>query len=240
MSSDSNVSFLLLYDPFEATIDWEAIFPFLKNWGEVIINHMLSDSIRAVSQAKSHKAIEKYEKTYLTDIENLIPFGSDKKAFEKRVEEIVMLLKGRTSRKYYIAAFPFFNRRNAIEYNLIHCTSNIEGFKLYKKIAWKTFGDKSSIKNTHGLEMQFSFDMDEIGRINTTTDEFCYYLKDIVDYIQEKFRGRQNVSLTEVWNMLDEHPVFPSEGYKPQIKKGLIEHYGAHVSMNTISFTDRR
>lgn len=34
---------LLLYDPYNASIDWDAITPYLNRWGEVIINHMSSD-----------------------------------------------------------------------------------------------------------------------------------------------------------------------------------------------------
>ena len=43
-----NAHYLLEYDPFNATIDWEALMPFLNNWGEVIINHSIQDSTRAV------------------------------------------------------------------------------------------------------------------------------------------------------------------------------------------------
>ena len=60
-----------------------------------------------------------------------------KKAYEKRAEEIINALKGR--RDYYVAAFPFYNSQNSQVYSLIHCTGNKEGFKLYKKSAWKTF-----------------------------------------------------------------------------------------------------
>ena len=83
-----------------------------------------------------------------------IPYGSDKKAYEKRIEDIIKALHRNRNYQYYIAAFPFFNEKNAIVYNLIHCTSNIKGFRLYKQSAWQTFGGKSSTKNTHGLENQ--------------------------------------------------------------------------------------
>ena len=43
---------LLLYDPYNASIDWDAITPYLNRWGEVIINHMSSDTVRGISQAK--------------------------------------------------------------------------------------------------------------------------------------------------------------------------------------------
>lgn len=68
---------------------------------------MLSDSIRGVSLARRDDVIERYEQTYLTDIRELISFGSDRKAFENKIEEIISLLKQNTYGKYYIAVFPF-------------------------------------------------------------------------------------------------------------------------------------
>ena len=97
--------YFLLYDPYVAFIDWEALFPFFRNWGEVLINHMVSDPVRAITQAKRKSTKEKYENTYLADFEKLVPYGSDKKAYENRVREIITTLKG--NRKYYVAAFPF-------------------------------------------------------------------------------------------------------------------------------------
>lgn len=66
------INYLLVYDPYTASIDWGALLPFIQNWGEVIINHMVSDSIRAVGQAKRPGTISKYEQTYLTNIEEQV------------------------------------------------------------------------------------------------------------------------------------------------------------------------
>ncbi len=141
--------------------------------------------------------------------------------------------------QYYIAAFPFFNEKNAIVYNLIHCTSNIKGFRLYKQSAWQTFGGKSSTKNTHGLENQLMLDFEGKGIATTHTDEFCFYIKDIAEYLQKSFNGRTNVPLNDVWTLLDSHPVFPSDGFRSQIKNELKQNHGASVSRSTISFVDR-
>jgi three-Cys-motif partner protein len=233
------VHYLLMYDPYQATIDWNAIFPFLNNWGEVIINHMTMDSTRAVKVAKSKTAVDKYEQTYLTDIERLLPFGSNRTAYEKRIEEIIVTLRLNKTRKYYIAAFPFFNCRNSIVYNLIHCTGNIAGFKLFKQSAWKTFDGKSSTKNTHGSENQLMLDLDGTGFTTTITDADCYYIKDIAQYLQKIFNGQQNVELNEVWAVLDEHPIFPSDGFKPAIKSELKQNFGAVISRDHISFSTR-
>ena len=231
--------YLLVYDPYEATIDWNAIMPFINNWSEVILNHMVSDSMRAVKMVKKDEARNKYEQTYLMDLEDLIPYGSDKKAYEKRIEDIIKALRRNSGYQYYIAAFPFFNEKNAIVYNLIHCTSNIKGFRLYKQSAWQTFGGKSSTKNTHGLENQLMLDFDGTGRPKTHTDEFCFYVKDIAEYLQKSFNGRANVPLNDVWALLDSHPVFPFDGFRPQIKNELKRNLGASVNRSTISFVDR-
>jgi hypothetical protein len=232
--------YLLVYDPYDATINWEAIMPFVNGWSEVVLNHMVSDSMRAVKMVKRDEAKAKYEQTYLMELKDLIPYGSDKDAYEERIEKIVKYLRYKSSREYFVAAFPFFNEKNAIVYNLIHCTGNIEGFKLYKKSAWKTFGGKSSTKDTHGREKQLTLDLEGTGEMKTYTDEYCYYVKDIADYLQNIFRGQSDVPLSSLWEALDEHPIFPSDGFRPQIKEELKHIYGAHVGRKTVSFAGRR
>ena len=72
---------------------------------------MVSDSIRAISQVKKEETKKKYEGTYQVDsISDLVPYGSDKAAYEKRVLEIIDKMKGSATRKYYIATFPFLIR----------------------------------------------------------------------------------------------------------------------------------
>jgi len=189
-----------------------------------MINHMVSDPVRAITSAKKKTTKEKYENTYLDEFEKLLPFGSDKTAYEKRVEEIIDSLKG--ERRYYVAAFPFYNTQNSHMYNLIHCTSHKEGFKLYKKCAWKVFGAQSSTK--HSPESgQLRFDMDGIIRVET--DPSCFHVSDIARYIQQNFKGRKLVPLTEMWELLEDHPIFPSEGYRNEIKNDLTRLHGAKI-----------
>lgn len=221
-----NLHYFLLYDPYDASIDWEALFPFFRNWGEVMINHMVSDPVRAITQAKRKLTKEKYENTYLEYFEKLVPYGSDKKAYEKRVKEIITILKG--NRKYYVAAFPFYNSQNSQVYSLIHCTSNEEGFKLYKNCAWKVFGGQSSTKHLHTNpdQLVMDFRVKTGGIISTQTDESCFTVRDIAKYLSREFAGRQDVPLDEVWNHLDNHPVFPSDGFRTEIKAELKSMYG--------------
>lgn len=217
-----HLHYFLLYDPYDASIDWEALLPFFRNWGEVMINHMVSDPVRAITSAKRKTTKEKYENTYLEDFEKLVPYGSDKTAYEARVEQIIRSLKG--SRRYFVAAFPFYNTQNSHMYNLIHCTSHREGFKLYKKSAWKVFGAQSSTKKSPDSgQLRF----DENGFITTETDKSCFHVRDIAKYLQESFKGRKLVPLNEIWELLDDHPIFPSDGYRNEIKRELITTYGA-------------
>lgn len=241
LKQTDHLHFFLLYDPYDASIDWDALLPFFRNWCEVLINHMISDSIRAISQVKSDSAKKKYEGTYLVDdVKKLIPFGNNKAAYERRLREIIEFLKGSSERKYYIAAFPFFNTKNSLVYDLVHCTSHEAGFKLFKKTAWKTFGDKSSLKNLHGEERQLVMDFAGDNLCRNVIDEYCYNINSIASYIQDNFRRKKDVPLDDVWSFLDEHPVFPSDGYKSQIKSVLKKEYDAKISRQTISFSDRR
>ena len=216
--------YFLLYDPYDATIDWEALLPFFRNWGEVMINHMVSDPVRAISSAKKKTTKAKYENTYLEDFEKLVPYGSDKTAYEARVEEIINSLKG--ARRYYVSAFPFYNTQNSLVYNLIHCTSNKEWFKLYKRSAWKVFGAQSSTK--HSVEnRQLSFNF--LGEIAEEEDESCLHIIDIAKYLQRSFRGRKQVPLDEMWELLDNHPIFPSEGFRNEVKGNLTGFFDAKI-----------
>ena len=241
LNASNNLHYFLLYDPYQAAIDWEALAPYFRYWGEVMINHMGLDTIRAISQVTRPETRQKYEDTYLIDaFEQLIPYGTNKEAYEQRVADIIDSLSRTSGRRYYVAAFPFFNRNNSWQYDLIHCTGNVEGYKLYKNSAWKVFGDKSSTKNSHVDQTQMVLDFDGLGS-TTQTDEECLTVRDIAKYLQRKFAGRKNVPLDTIWADLAEHPIFPSEGYRNEIKKELRETYGADTKTKSqISFADRR
>lgn len=188
-----------------------------------MINHMVSDPVRAITSAKKKTTKEKYENTYLEDFEKLVPYGSDKKAYEARVEKIINSLKG--SRRYYVSAFPFYNTQNSLVYNLIHCTSNKVGFRLYKKSAWKVFGAQSSTKHSaENRQLSFNFD----GEIVVEEDDSCLHVVDIARYLDRSFRGRKQVPLNELWELLDNHPIFPSEGFQDEVRNEL-KGFGAKV-----------
>lgn len=237
----NDMHFLLVYDPYDAHIEWDAMMPFLKNWGEIIINHMVSDPIRGAKTAKKQKVIEKYEETYQTTIDELISFGSDRNAFETKIEQIIRDGSGRGEKRYYIASFPFFNSNNALVYNLIHCTGHYKGFELFKSTAWKTFGDKSSLKNTHNIEDQMRFTINDNGELvmGVQADESCYNLRDAAKYVQAHFAGKENVPNDDVWTYLGEHPVFPTRDYKNKIKDILKREFGMKASRSSMTFLDR-
>lgn len=241
LSRKRNMHFFLLYDPYDASIDWNALTPFFLNWGEVMINHMISDSIRAIPQVKSEQKKKKYTETYqVKDISELVPYGSDKSAYEKRVREIINTLKGSEDRTYYVAAFPFFNTRNALVYDLVHCTAHEKGFKLFKSTAWKTFDGKSSSKTSRDVEGQLMLDCFGEDQPLSTVDEYCYTLENAAQYLQAHFHGQKDVPMNTVWEYLDQHPVFTSEGFILKIRNILKNTYDAKISKSTITFSDRR
>lgn len=219
---------LLVYDPYNATLNWDAISPYINRWGEVIINHMVSDTARGAKQAKRQTVKEKYQETYQQAISKIVEIGTDRSKLDALIFEII---KDRASDSYdtFIASFPFFNRKNTVVYNLIFCTHHIEGIKLFKKKAWQAFGGKSSLKDTHGLENQMTIDFETGEAVFATADEGCYYIKDVAKYVVDKFGDRDDVMIDEIYDDLDRHPVFPSDGYKNEIKKELKERYGAEI-----------
>ena len=213
---------LLLYDPYDASIDWDAVSRYLNRWGEVIINHMISDTTRGITQAKKPSVKAKYTETYQKDIDEIIEIATDR---TKLNDTIISIISKQTTResKQYIASFPFFNRTNGLVYNLIFCTFSIKGLVLFKKSCWKTFKDKSSSKNTHDKETQLSF-LDN-GNIGAITDHDCYNIGDIANDVYNRFHTQKDVPLNEIYSYLDSHPIFPSEGYKEIIKKELRDVY---------------
>lgn len=226
---------LLIYDPYEAAIDWEALKPFLNSWSEVIINHMIHDAIRGISQAKKPAVKAKYEETYQLNFEDLVGFEGDRDAFEHIINKIIAAQRLSTTKEYFVSSFPFFNRANNIVYKLIHHTSNITGFNLFKKTAWQTFGGRSSGKNTHGDENQLMFDLSGGSEPTTGTDELCYNIYDIAKFLREVFRGKADVPFDDVYSVIETHPVFPSEGFREDIKREL-KSCGVKVSRQTMTF----
>ncbi len=232
---EPGIHYLLVYDPFEASIEWAALTPFLNGWSEVILNHMVSDVVRGLPQATSDATKAKYVETYQMDIDGLLAIGCDYNSFEHKIHEIITR-KITTGRRHFIASFPFINRKNGHVYNLIHCTGNIKGFKLFKTTAWKTFGGRSSIKNTHGLEKQLMFPLDGETELIIITDEDCYNVSDIASYLCGVFKGRKDVPFDDVYGALMEHPIFPSEGFRDDIKKELKQYHGVTSSRSTMTF----
>ena len=210
--------YLLFYDPYKASIKWEALEEYFFGWGEVILNHMDYDTRRAITSVKRSETIDKYRKTYLTTIEELINLHDDKNAYDELIKNIIRKFRKISTQKYYLASFPFFIKTNAKIYSIIFFTNSKAGFKLFKKTAWKIFGDKSSNQNTHGRE-----NLHTLFEISELEDKQCYYISDIADCIIKSFKGRKNVPLKEIWDFLDEHPVFPTEGYIKKIEKNLQE-----------------
>ena len=181
---------------------------------------MLSDPIRALKTTKCQEAREKYESTYLQNISELLSFGSNKDAYTERIKNVIRKLKEDS----YIAAFPFFNQKNALLYELVHITSSFEGFKWYKNFAWKVFGGKSSAKRIADYK-QLSLGFFEHENSNIKSNEDCFTICDIADFLCAELAGRKDVPLDEIWRILDIHPIFPGEGFRKEIKKELCTYH---------------
>ena len=74
------------------------------------------------------------------------------------------------------------------------------------------------------------------GIITSITDQSCYTLDNVADYLYGIFDGRDDVKLEELWESLAVHPVFPSDGFKKDIKGILKNRYQARFTKNHVSF----
>lgn len=63
---------------------------------------------------------------------------------------------------------------------------------------------------------------------------------DIAKYLQRRLKGRKQVPLDELWKILDNHPIFPSEGFRKEIKSNLIDCFGAKVEQIVNSETGKK
>ena len=80
----------------------------------------------------------------------------------------------------------------------------------------------------HSVEnRQLSFNL--FGEITEEEDESCLHVIDIAKYLQRSFRGRKQVPLDEMWEFLDNHPIFPSEGFRNEIKSDLTDFFDAKI-----------
>lgn len=231
---------LLFYDPYQADIDWEALDPYFNTWGEVIINHMVSDVIRGAKSVINPKKIAKYEKTYQKNISEIIDMSNsdnNREEFEKITNSIIASCVSSNDKGYYIASFPFYIKTNQLIYNLIYFSWNNKGMNLFKKTAWNAFGDQSSIKHATATDTpgQLSLDLDT-GTFKTDSKPGVYTIYDVAKYIYLKYGKFGEVSCEQIYDDLEKHPIFPCEGYKPKIKKELKESFGVDIKKNSIVF----
>ena len=84
------------------------------------------------------------------------------------------------------------------------------------------------------------FDLEGSGAITNQTDESCFNVYDIVKYIQYCFAGQNDVPLEDIYCPLKSHPIFPSDGYRPQIKEALKSEYGAKFNIVKNPITGKR
>lgn len=234
---------LLFYDPYQADIDWEALEPFFNTWGEVIINHMMSDVIRGAKSVCNPEKIAKYEKTYHKSIDEIIEVSNcpnNREEFEKITNSIIQSCIYANNKKYYIASFPFYIKTNQLIYNLIYFSWNVKGMILFKRTAWDTFGGQSTIKHSIASEMpgQMCLDFDT-GNLKQDVRPGVYTVYDIAKYIYNKYKDKGEVTWDEIYEHIEQHPIFPCDGYKSEIKITLKESFGTINKRNSVIFKNR-
>ncbi len=225
---------LLFYDPYNASINWDVLEPYFTTWGEVIINHMVSDSVRGLKGAKNQNVKERYRETYQQPLDIIRDMN------KAELNQLVLNNISSATRNFpqtYVASFPFFTTKNGLLYHLIFCSHNIAGFKLFKTVSWKTFGDKSSLKNDHRDDRQMEFAFERPETPIRKPDVECYRVEDIAQYAYDHFRGHGRVTFEDIYAYIDAHPFFPTDGYKNEIKKELARFANVKIQRQSVFFS---
>jgi hypothetical protein len=71
------------------------------------------------------------------------------------------------------------------------------------------------------------------------SDGRCYTIKDIAKYLYDNYASRGTVLLQELYQDLDSHPVFPSDGFKLDIKNALKDYGYATCKRDSVVFYQR-
>ena len=195
---------------------------------------MISDTYRGASVARHSKTQKKYEDTYKKPLEEIIKASIDD--LNRRIKDIINRLA--TKKKPYIASCPFYNTQNSLVYTLLLVTSHKKAFNLYKEKAWKVFSGHSSGKNLLKNKDQSAqaelFSRSELA-LTQQSDLECLGTEDITRFLIEKFKGQKNVKLDRIRAELEEHPIFPPNGYRKEVKKQIKE-LGYKIHQNSIDF----
>lgn len=88
-----HLHYFLLYDPYDASIDWEALLPFFRNWGEVMINHMVSDPVRAITRAKRKTTKEMLHRQQMLSRVQLLHLKLRFRIVSKKKQRIYLTVK---------------------------------------------------------------------------------------------------------------------------------------------------
>ena len=222
-----NSNTLLIYDPYNVNIDWKALDLFINTWGEVIINHMVSDIIRNRSQILKKDVIERYENSYLTEFDNLV--NIPKGEFQVKIETIIKRISKKNA---FISTVPFYIKTNIQIYNLIHISHSSKGFILFKKIAWKLGGGQSAIKEK-GKVANLKLLLDEEDNFDCENN---YTMEDMMNHVIMVFADKGNVHINEIYEYLDNHPIFVADGFKKDIKIYLKKVYDCRIINDVVIF----
>ena len=239
--------FLLIYDPFEAEINWHVLAPYVSGWGDVIINHMVSDTVRAGKVVKKPEKKQKYLNTYpiqgVNILDSMLNGSVTKDDLEHIVECVLRLLRQYKNNETYLGVAPFIGPTRSLIYNLIMCSGSIRAFTLFKKVSWETFGwnvcvyDKQQDGSGVCEEINLFDSIDVMAEAPVNKNN--YTIDNIVDYIQKEFNGQQQVLWEDVKNSLAKHPIYPC-AFLNEIKDLLVRKHGAKFfKWKSVSFVKK-
>ena len=85
---------------------------------------------------------------------------------------------------------------------------------------------------------QMCLDFDT-GNVKKDVRPGVYTVYDIAKYIYNRYKDRGEVTWDEIYEHLEQHPIFPCDGYKPEIKNMLKDSFGTTNKRSSVIFKNR-
>lgn len=241
---------LLFYDPYDSTVHWDSLKPFLKsNKVDLIITHFWAcDSRRAIEQVTTDEAKRKYEETYGLPFDELLKQFKSKEKLQRN--EFLRKLFEDQARKFgasykKIAYAPVFNVKRQPIYDIVCISFSHHATTLFKNKMYNQY--RPEVKDTHQMQTSFFEDLffsdgEASSYVKNREDgvsemDFFYNPKNFAEAIQKEFKGLE-VTKLDFDNFIELHERIPSSAKKEikKILKGFFKMEEIKVGRKTVSY----
>ena len=225
LSSEKRLGYFLYYAPSPLAFDWEALAPFIRTWGDVLIDPVYPGTVKPLPEALQQEK----DGMCLSRFARLAPHGKTREAYDERLAQV--LAEPQEPQPVQVAAFPVFDAEKKLSREVLCCTGDFALFRSFKAAAWQSLSRKTKpiSKQSSAVQLMLDLDSSDGGIVarqeQEAPEESCFTSSDIARYLACLLQGTK-VPRAQVWSRLEVHPVFPSDGFRNPVRRELKSRYG--------------